>query len=121
MLSTGEINENWNEIRGNITLKAGQIQAVAHSGGDVTLFSGSSDTRDAGDINIVSGSSQKGGGHINIISSSSRYDHLHWMQHPHQEVYPKEINFGFDDYTPKLGFEERKIALQLKKTKDSTR
>lgn len=94
---------------------------MAYSGGDVELLSGSSEMKDAGDINIVSGSSQKGGGHINIISSSSHYDHLYWIQHPHQEVYSKEINFGFDDYTPKLGFEERKIALQLKKTKDSTR
>jgi hypothetical protein len=120
MLSTGEVAGLWNDMRGSVTMSGGHIQALAESGGNIDLFSGSSKVGDAGDISIVSGSSQYGGGKIDIIASASQLERRYWMQHHYQEIYSKEINFGFDEWSP-LGFEERKIALQLKKTKESTR
>jgi hypothetical protein len=120
-LSTGEVNDIGNNMRGDINSSGGHIQAAANFGGNLELYSGSSDSRDAGDVSIVSGSSNyAGGGHINIIASANRADERYWLSHIRREILPNEINFGFDDYTP-LGFMERKIALQLKKTKDSTR
>lgn len=118
-MSTGEVNGN--ARRGDIHLSGGHIQAAASSGGDLELYSGASASGDAGNVNIVSGSSNyAGGGHINIIASANTADERYWLSHIRREILPNEINFGFDDYTP-LGFMERKIALQLKKTKDSTR
>lgn len=119
--STGEAAGHWSDMRGNVSLSGGNIQALAS--GDIELFSGSDDKGSAGDISIVTGSSSQGrGGHINIIASSNQhsYDPRVRMMHHHQEIYPTEINFGFDEYSP-IEFEGRKIALQLKQTKDSTR
>lgn len=118
-MSTGEVHSN--ARRGDISLSGGHIQAAASSGGDLDLHSGASASGDAGNLNIVSGSSDyAGGGHINIITSANTADERYWLSHIRREILPNEINFGFDDYTP-LGFMERKIALQLKKTKDCTR
>lgn len=107
-LSTGEALGN--AIRGDIVVGGGDIRALAHNGGDVDLYSGSSDDskEDAGIVSIVTGSSHGGGGHINIIASSNVIERRHWMQHLRREISPKEINFGFDDYSP-LGLEERKV------------
>ena len=120
-LSTGEAAGHWSDMRGNVTLSGGSIQALAH--GSIELLSGSNDRGDAGDISIVTGSSTQGrGGHINIIASSNQhsYDPRVRMMHHHQEIYPTKISFGFDEYSP-IGFEGRRIAMQIKQTKDSTR
>ena len=91
---------------GHIALKASQ----SHSkGGNIELVSGSSVYGAAGDINLKSGtgSSTKGGGHLNIVASSS------------QDSVPKEINLGFEEIRD--GSIKSEIGFQLKKSFNGTR
>jgi hypothetical protein len=92
-----------------------------HRGGGVEIESGS------GDITLKTGvgSSNKVGGNINFIASTSawnqrKYNYNYNYNYYDNEATSKEINLGFDEVSDD-STTQRQISLQLKKSKNSTR
>jgi hypothetical protein len=118
-LQTGNVGILGSDMPGNITMTGGHFSLTGTKGGNVDIESGSASQGDAGDVSITSGLAQNGGGNINVFASTTQIDNRDWFSRRHTDMAPTEINFGFDEHATES--KERKIALQLKKSKDSSR
>lgn len=121
-LSTGDGLAS-SSFPGDVSVSGGDISLTASSsvmttGGSISMITGSSKHGNAGDISIETGLSEWGGGNINIFASAPNTVGDRWLPDP-GHFRNKEISFGFEEIRPESS--THRVALQLKRTRDSTR